>query len=389
MSGPDQRRARSAQAGKPFGQRHDALVAEIAEHSADQQQVRLAVGVLRGIAGITGAKLDPTETGGCVRRPADCSQAVIELDEQAGHVARTRMAVEHAEQVASVADAHADHLPWNVGKPSEGRADVALHHLESPAQRRGRVVVITMPFVPVHALTMARWADEFRGSDGRIGVACFVLVPGAGGVAWYWHRVVPLLQALGHDAVAVDLPGDDDSAGLPEYAAITREVMKQYDEVVLVGQSLGGFTSALVSDAPNVSRLTFVNAMIPNPGETAGAWWDNTGQAEARAAAATKSGYPVEFDLDTYFLHDVPIDVAASGADEQRDESDAVFASVCDFTWPAVPITVIAGADDRFFPLEFQQRVSRDRLGLDPVVIPGGHLVALSNPEGLATQLMG
>jgi pimeloyl-ACP methyl ester carboxylesterase len=43
----------------------------------------------------------------------------------------------------------------------------------------------------------------------------FVLIPGAGGAAWYWHRVVPLLQAAGHDAIAVDLPADDPAAGLP------------------------------------------------------------------------------------------------------------------------------------------------------------------------------
>jgi pimeloyl-ACP methyl ester carboxylesterase len=35
----------------------------------------------------------------------------------------------------------------------------------------------------------------------------FILIPGAGGSAWYWHRVVPELEARGHDAVAVDLPG--------------------------------------------------------------------------------------------------------------------------------------------------------------------------------------
>jgi pimeloyl-ACP methyl ester carboxylesterase len=215
----------------------------------------------------------------------------------------------------------------------------------------------------------------------------FVLIPGAGGVAWYWHRVVPLLEALGHDAVAVDLPGDDESAGLPEYAAITREAMSKFDDVVVVGQSLGGFTAALVSDAPNVCGLVFVNAMIPLPGETANAWWDNTGSAEARESAAVAGGYPVGFDLDTYFLHDVPIDIAASGADQQRPEAAAAFASVCDFNWPTVPITVIAGADDRFFPADFQRRVARERVGVEPVVIPGGHLVALSNPEGLVTQL--
>jgi len=215
----------------------------------------------------------------------------------------------------------------------------------------------------------------------------FVLIPGAGGVAWYWHRVVPLLQSLGHDTVAVDLPGDDESAGLPEYAEITKEAMAPYDDVVLVAQSMGGFTAAVVSDLPNVSGLVFVNAMIPLPGETAGAWWDNTGSQEARTAAAAVGGYPVEVDLDVYFLHDVPIDVAAAGANLQRNEADRAFESVCDFSWPSVPITVIAGADDRFFPLDFQRRVARERLGIEPVVIPGGHLVALSNPEGLATQL--
>jgi pimeloyl-ACP methyl ester carboxylesterase len=219
-------------------------------------------------------------------------------------------------------------------------------------------------------------------------VASFVLIPGAGGAAWYWHRVAPLLEALGHDAVAVDLPGDDGGAGLQEYAAITRAAVDCYNEVVLVGQSLGGFTAAVVADAPNVIGLTFVNAMIPAPGETAGAWWDNTGSVAAREAAAVAGGYPVAFDLDTYFLHDVPIEVAAAGADAQRDEANAVFESACDFSWPSVPIAVIAGANDRFFPLDFQRRVAQERVGVDAIVIPGGHLVALSNPEGLATQLV-
>ena len=48
----------------------------------------------------------------------------------------------------------------------------------------------------------------------------FVLIPGAGGAAWYWHRVIPLLRDAGHDAVAVDLPADDETAGLPEYARL-------------------------------------------------------------------------------------------------------------------------------------------------------------------------
>ncbi len=49
----------------------------------------------------------------------------------------------------------------------------------------------------------------------------FVLIPGAGGAAWYWHRVVPLLQAAGHEAIAVDFPADDEEAGLHVYVDLT------------------------------------------------------------------------------------------------------------------------------------------------------------------------
>jgi hypothetical protein len=39
----------------------------------------------------------------------------------------------------------------------------------------------------------------------------FLLIPGAGGSAWYWHLVAPRLEKRGHEAVAVALaPGSRD-----------------------------------------------------------------------------------------------------------------------------------------------------------------------------------
>ena len=43
--------------------------------------------------------------------------------------------------------------------------------------------------------------------------------------------------------------------------------------------------------------------------------------------------------------------------------------------------------DDRFFPAEFQRRVVRERLGIVPDEMDGGHLPALSRPQELATRL--
>ena len=221
-------------------------------------------------------------------------------------------------------------------------------------------------------------------------MSLFVLIPGAGGAAWYWHRVVPELRARGHDAVAVDLPGADESAGLPEYADATVAAIGGRRDVVVVAQSMGGFTAPVACARISVRLLVLVNAMIPLPGETPGDWWDHTGWEQARIAAARAGGYPVEFDLAAYFLHDVPAEVAAAGEAHAHPEADIAFGQPCAIQrWPDVPTRVIAGRDDRFFPLEFQRRVARERLDIAADEVPGGHLAALSYPAELTDRLLG
>src|SRR5262245_30244164 len=128
-------------------------------------------------------------------------------------------------------------------------------------------------------------------------MATFGLIPGAGGSGWYWHRLVPLLEQRGHVAIAIDLPGDDESAGLATYADIVVQAIGARSDVILVAQSLGGFTAPLVCSRVPVRMLVLVNAMIPLPGETAGDWWGNTGSTDARVEAAKRDGYAAEFDV--------------------------------------------------------------------------------------------
>jgi len=219
-------------------------------------------------------------------------------------------------------------------------------------------------------------------------MATFVLVPGAGGISWYWHRVVPLLEEAKDEAIAVDLPGDDALAGLSVYAERVLEAIGTR-EVILVAQSLAGFTAPLVCARVRVRMLVFVNAMIPVPGETAGEWWANTGWEEARVAAAHCGGYSPDFDLASYFLHDLPPEIVEQGKAHERPEANVVFGEPCRFeTWPAVPIHVVAGREDRFFPIEFQRRVAFDRLQASVDDLAGGHLLALANPRSLADQLL-
>ena len=54
---------------------------------------------------------------------------------------------------------------------------------------------------------------------------------------------------------------------------------------------------------------------------------------------------------------------------------------------PNVPTRVLAARNDRMFPLAFQRRLARERLGLDVDEIEGGHMIAMSNPGELADRL--
>jgi hypothetical protein len=56
-------------------------------------------------------------------------------------------------------------------------------------------------------------------------MATFVLIHGGGDVGWYWHLVERELRQRGHDALVPDLPCDDDSAGLAEYADVVVEAI--------------------------------------------------------------------------------------------------------------------------------------------------------------------
>jgi pimeloyl-ACP methyl ester carboxylesterase len=155
---------------------------------------------------------------------------------------------------------------------------------------------------------------------------------------------------------------------------------------------MGAFSAPLACERLPVSELVLLNPMIPKPGETAGEWWANTGQAEAMRANDLRDGRDPDegFDPQTHFLHDLPPDVLAfltSSGDEEPAASlfETSFALE---RWPDPPTTVLAGRDDRFFPYEFQRRLARERLDLEVEPLPGGHLLALSQPDALVARLL-
>ena len=219
----------------------------------------------------------------------------------------------------------------------------------------------------------------------------FVLIPGAGGDPWEWHRLVAELEERGHEAIAVSLPSGDERAGWSEYAHAVVEAIGDRHEVVLVAQSLAGFTAPLVADRVSaVTLIVLLNAMIPVPGETGNAWWSNTRRKEAERAYFASAGLPPETaddDVAVYF-HDMPEQIVREAATHALEQTmtpmEQPFALDA---WPDTPTRVLVGRDDRLFPAAFQLRVARERLGVEGDVVPGGHMAGLSHPREVADRL--
>ncbi len=214
-------------------------------------------------------------------------------------------------------------------------------------------------------------------------MATYVLIHGAGDSAFHWHLLAPELRGRGHEVVAMDLPCDDESAGLTEYTDTVVEAIGDHTELVLVAQSFGAFTAPLVCKRMPVELMVLVAGMVPMPGERGEDWFANTGyeQADPEPLAHDESEIAV-------FYHDLPSELAAEALRRGRDQAETPGLEPWPLdVWPDVPTRYLLCRDDRFFPAEWMRGVVRERLGITPDEIDGGHCPALSRSRELAERL--
>lgn len=190
--------------------------------------------------------------------------------------------------------------------------------------------------------------------------------------------------------VAVDLPCDDDAAGLTDYADAVVDAIGDRTDLVLVAQSLAGFTAPLVCERVPVDLLVLVAAMVPTSGESPGEWWAATGHEEARRRHAERDGRSAREDDDLFgmFLHDLPPGLAAEAMTRARNPSGTPFEE----PWP---LQNWAGCGDEgpavsrrpLLPgrLHARRRTGTPGHGADEM--DGGHLPALARPKELAARL--
>jgi pimeloyl-ACP methyl ester carboxylesterase len=234
------------------------------------------------------------------------------------------------------------------------------------------------------------WDERSRTMPrrGREAVTTFGLVPGGSHNAWCWSRLVPELELLGHVALPVTLPVERIDADLGDYAAAVQDGLASAEgEIVIVGHSLAGRYLPLAAEPFPDSRIVFLCSFIPvpgvpgDPGPTANPdFLDAEGRLAMPHALARNLFYGGCDDETAAWalgqLHPQPrgIILGTFPVGGWRTGLEAAF---------------ICGEDDPIMPPERARAMSTERLGVEPIVVPGGHSPFLSDPRLLAETLDG
>ena len=172
-------------------------------------------------------------------------------------------------------------------------------------------------------------------------MATYALIHGAGDVGWYWHLVEAELRNRGHEAISMDLPVEDDSAGLLEYADAVVAAIGDRPNPLVVAQSFGSYVAPIVCERVAARLMVLIAGMVPAPGESAEEMLAKTGYS-------AESGGASEIEI---FYQDVPPALAKEAMARSRRQSDTPGRQAWPLAaWPKVPTRFLLCRNDRMFP---------------------------------------
>ncbi len=215
-----------------------------------------------------------------------------------------------------------------------------------------------------------------------------VLVHGAFADGSSWSRVIPLLQAKGLRAIAVQNPlsslGDD-------VAAVNRVVRAQPGPVVLVGHSWAGSVITQAGGDDRIKALVYVASFAPSQGETSVDGVKGFPAAPGGAHFITDAdGFATlsPASVATYFAQDVSDQDASLIAATQGPVRLSAFGEPITFAaWTKKPSWYVVASKDQMIHPDAQRALAK-KIGARTVVLPTSHVPMLSEPQQVADVII-
>lgn len=218
------------------------------------------------------------------------------------------------------------------------------------------------------------------------GISNIVLVHGAWADGSGWREIYEILKSDGYNVTIVQNP----LTSLADDVAATDRVLDRQDgPTILVGHSYGGAVITEAGDHDNVAGLVYVQAFIPDAGETVFGLIPQQEGVEP-PFDFTDDGF-VFFTEDAFvpgFADSVDPGLAEFMRDSQVPISfeQAGMAVIGVAAWQDKPSWYQLADADHVIPPDIQRQMA-ERAGATLVEIGGGHLAFMADPEGTAALI--
>lgn len=215
----------------------------------------------------------------------------------------------------------------------------------------------------------------------------FGLIHGAHHGPAAWEFFIPELRARGHDAIAVDLPIEDPSAGIERYAEAVIDAIGDREDVVLVAHSLGGIVAPVVAARRPIRRIVFLAGVVPEPGRSVVEQQARRPSSKPRTRIDNGDGTFTQSidEAEMRYYHDVEPARRRWALARLRRQALTAQRELSPLTeWPDVPCSYIVCADDQALEPAEERRMARELLKVEPIEFPSSHSPMLSRPTELA-----
>ena len=225
-------------------------------------------------------------------------------------------------------------------------------------------------------------------------MARFVLVHGASHGAWCWEKVIPRLQALGHDVTAIDLPGNgvnsppDHNVTLADYRDAVLAALTP--DSILVGHSFGGLSITLAAAASDqVRALVYVASVLPENGKRFADFQRQCIAPVVNEVTEPKDGFSVPLtDLcGPVFYSNCTPDDQAFGLARMTPQPVLVMLEPMTFSTPDVPRHYVRCTRDQVVLPDYQRRVTENWPQDYVHDLATGHSPFFSDVDGLVAVL--